>query len=661
MNPASRALSAEEIEAHQKWVRSLARSLLTEAEAEDLAQDVWAAAIEKPPGSQPGGSLRPWLSKVARNLARRTLRQQLREVEAKVSSAPRMAPDPASLLMRAEAHRKVVEAVLGLEEPFRTALLLRFFEHMNTVETARHLNLHPTTIRHRIQRGLEILRWKLRESDGDFRQTCLAVLGIPPALWAGPAGSSPRPWASLSAGKLAAGLILAGGVVFGVATLMRDGGPAPAAAPDALGSTPALSRAAAPPVVSLPPVASLPGRSLLPVALPALRAPSPPAPQAGPTVQVRFRTPDGGSFLQALRPRITFPAGRLGVVATVEPVSGPLTLSIYPSATGNPDNGAWIEESSRGPDPLPLGFDGEVTLPGSGPVHLTATFGNLILDSQVYDPAQGDGTVTFVLSPEALFLQLHSVTLHFVDSVSGDPLSGEVDLWTAMGENGRKALAADGSVTFADIDPGYRKVLGRFEGHEAIDVPVRIPRGGDVDLGTFAIPPRTTISGRLIGPDGQPLDPQRTFIYYRDPRLIGDGCFSDAGGLIADLKPDGTFLCWGSGVGTQLLQFGGWDTGQEAVLVDTSNGPVTDLVLQLHQGSEVTLQPKLGPTQTRRIVIREEASGLPVWSVSLEGMRDLTLRLAPGIYKVECAADDGVHWIKSLDVRGDPVGFPVDP
>jgi len=45
----------------------------------------------------------------------------------------------------------------------------------------------------------------------------------------------------------------------------------------------------------------------------------------------------------------------------------------------------------------------------------------------------------------------------------------------------------------------------------------------------------------------------------------------------------------------------------------------------------------------------------------LEGMRDLNLQLVPGIYKVECAADDGVHWVKSLVVRGDPVGFSVDP
>ncbi|MFQ5749364.1 MAG: hypothetical protein ACE5H3_07910, partial [Planctomycetota bacterium] len=352
---------------------------------------------------------------------------------------------------------------------------------------------------------------------------------------------------------------------------------------------------------------------------------------------------------------------RLGVVVTVDPSPSQLTLSFFPS-WGDPDNGAWLPRSSFSLDPLPLGVDGQVTLPGSGPAHLTVTYGNLVLDSQVYDPAQGDGTVTFVLSPEALLLQLHSVTLRFVDSLSGDPLpSGRVNLWVSQGQTGEKALGADGSVTFANIDPGYRKVMGSFAGHQAIDMVVRIPRGGDTDLGSFSILPSTTISGRLVPPDGQPLDPKNTFIFYRDPKLLGDGCFSDRGGLIANLKPDGTFLCWNAGAGPQVLQYGGWDVAHEAVLVDASNGPVTDLVLQLHRGTQVTLQPKLGPMQTRRIVIRDQATGLPVWSVSLEGMRDLNLQLAPGIYKVECAGDDGVHWVKSLDVRGDPVGFSVDP
>jgi len=46
MDSVTRALETEDVEAHGKWVRSLARGLLTEGEAEDLAQDVWVAILE---------------------------------------------------------------------------------------------------------------------------------------------------------------------------------------------------------------------------------------------------------------------------------------------------------------------------------------------------------------------------------------------------------------------------------------------------------------------------------------------------------------------------------------------------------------------------------------------------------------------------------------
>jgi len=46
MDSVTRALETEDVEAHGKWVRSLARGLLTEGEAEDLAQDVWVATLE---------------------------------------------------------------------------------------------------------------------------------------------------------------------------------------------------------------------------------------------------------------------------------------------------------------------------------------------------------------------------------------------------------------------------------------------------------------------------------------------------------------------------------------------------------------------------------------------------------------------------------------
>ena len=53
---------------HAGFVRSLARALVAdEATADDLVQDVWVRALERPP--RHGRQLRAWLARVARNLA----------------------------------------------------------------------------------------------------------------------------------------------------------------------------------------------------------------------------------------------------------------------------------------------------------------------------------------------------------------------------------------------------------------------------------------------------------------------------------------------------------------------------------------------------------------------------------------------------------------
>ena len=61
-------ITAEQLLQHSQWAQSLARHLVGDAaEAEDLVQDAWMAALKGPP---PEGAIRPWLGGVMRNLAR---------------------------------------------------------------------------------------------------------------------------------------------------------------------------------------------------------------------------------------------------------------------------------------------------------------------------------------------------------------------------------------------------------------------------------------------------------------------------------------------------------------------------------------------------------------------------------------------------------------
>ena len=69
-------------------------------------------------------------------------------------------------VQRAEVHRRLVEAVFALAEPYRTTILLRYFEDLPPREVARRMEAPVETVRTRVSRGLEILRRRLEGAGG---------------------------------------------------------------------------------------------------------------------------------------------------------------------------------------------------------------------------------------------------------------------------------------------------------------------------------------------------------------------------------------------------------------------------------------------------------------------------------------------------------------
>src|SRR5687768_5904430 len=60
---------AEELLAQADWLGALARRLVTDPSgADDVVQETWVSALRNPPERE--RALRPWLAKVARNIAR---------------------------------------------------------------------------------------------------------------------------------------------------------------------------------------------------------------------------------------------------------------------------------------------------------------------------------------------------------------------------------------------------------------------------------------------------------------------------------------------------------------------------------------------------------------------------------------------------------------
>lgn len=157
--------------AHEPFLRSLARSLVFDPHrVDDLVQETWLAALRHSP--RPGPGLRAWLAQVLRNAARQLARRERRRAcRERAAARPERAVPP-----QEGVRERVVDAVLALDEPFRTAVLLRFFEGLPPREVARRTGVPVETARTRLRRALARLRQRLGETTDDAGSVALLPL-----------------------------------------------------------------------------------------------------------------------------------------------------------------------------------------------------------------------------------------------------------------------------------------------------------------------------------------------------------------------------------------------------------------------------------------------------------------------------------------------------
>lgn len=150
--------------AETSWVRALARRLVARDDADDLAQEASARAVQAPP--RPGA--RPaWFRRVLVRLAHTGHRaaSRRRRHEAIAARIERPDPDPVDLAARLEAQGALIAAVHSLEEPYRAAILLRYFEDLSPRAIAMATGVPVRTVHTRLHRALVMLRARL---DGRF-------------------------------------------------------------------------------------------------------------------------------------------------------------------------------------------------------------------------------------------------------------------------------------------------------------------------------------------------------------------------------------------------------------------------------------------------------------------------------------------------------------
>ncbi|HEY0710627.1 MAG TPA: sigma-70 family RNA polymerase sigma factor [Polyangia bacterium] len=179
----SHATRIEDLLVHADWLRHLATRLVHDGtDTEDLVQETWTSAMRSPPRAE-ASAARPWLAEVVRNLVRQRWRRRgLQErTRRHVMADGEVGPSPEDLLLRAQLHRQLADLVVRLDEPYRAAILLRYYDGKTGAEIAQHLGIPAGTVRWRLSEGLERLRRSLDDEHGDRKRwrALLAPLTLP--------------------------------------------------------------------------------------------------------------------------------------------------------------------------------------------------------------------------------------------------------------------------------------------------------------------------------------------------------------------------------------------------------------------------------------------------------------------------------------------------
>ena len=210
----------EALLAHSRWVRSLAGSLLADSSAaEDVEQEVWLQALKSPPKHI--RNIRGWLATVVRNTVAQRGRSEgrnadrherlNRESDSSTGAGPHQLPpsSPRELAERSETFQALARAIGELQEPYSSAIYLRFVEELSVAEVALRQEVGVPTATSRIQRGVELLRAQMQGRFGDsWRARCLVFTPLAsraavPLVTAGVIAMSLKTKILISAGLLA--------------------------------------------------------------------------------------------------------------------------------------------------------------------------------------------------------------------------------------------------------------------------------------------------------------------------------------------------------------------------------------------------------------------------------------------------------------------------
>jgi RNA polymerase sigma-70 factor (ECF subfamily) len=163
----------ELVGAHERLVFGLALRVVGDrADAEEVAQDTFERAYHALAGYEADRvaamALRPWLARIALNLARNRLRRRpppARPLEdgdgQPVAVAAPAAAQPDQLAERRQERELLAELLAGLPRGWREAVVLRHVEGLPYAEVAEVLGRPVGTVKTHVHRGVRQLREQL--------------------------------------------------------------------------------------------------------------------------------------------------------------------------------------------------------------------------------------------------------------------------------------------------------------------------------------------------------------------------------------------------------------------------------------------------------------------------------------------------------------------
>ncbi len=180
--------SMEALAAQSARIHRLALAIAQDRHvAEDLAQDAWVSLLR---GSGPAPRNLPgWLAGTMGNLFRTRVRSERRRADhERANACEDLEAGSASAMEPLELHEALVRAVRELKEPYRTTVLLRWFEDLEPLEIARRTGVPVRTVHTRVTRALEMLRAKLHRAG--YGESWSMWIALAPLAWIRHAGEA---------------------------------------------------------------------------------------------------------------------------------------------------------------------------------------------------------------------------------------------------------------------------------------------------------------------------------------------------------------------------------------------------------------------------------------------------------------------------------------